>query len=63
MCIIYFKPAKKPKVDDAQELLSLFQPPDWLIRTDIRISPYVPQIGDEVKEIVFVYLLKKFLSK
>lgn len=42
------RPAKKPKVDEVQELLSLYQPPDWLICTVTRISPYVPQIGDEV---------------
>ncbi|KAL9968709.1 hypothetical protein ACROYT_G020827 [Oculina patagonica] len=42
------KPSKKPKVDEVQELLTLYQPPDWLICTVNRISPYVPQIGDEV---------------
>lgn len=27
----------------------MYQPPDWLICTVNRISPYVPQIGDEVR--------------
>jgi len=43
------QPSKKPKVDEVQELLTLYQPPDWLICTVNRISPYVPQIGDEVR--------------
>lgn len=43
------KPSKKPKAgDEVQELLTLYQPPDWLICTVNRISPYVPQIGDEI---------------
>lgn len=42
------RPSKKPKVDEVQELLSLYQPPDWLTCTVNRISPYVPQLGDEV---------------
>lgn len=45
----HFQPCKKPKaVDEVQELLTLYQPPDWLLCTVNRISPYVPQIGDEV---------------
>ncbi|XP_073258237.1 PH-interacting protein-like [Porites lutea] len=42
------RPSKKPKVDEVQELLTLYQPPDWLTCTVNRISPYVPQLGDEV---------------
>ena len=47
-CLFCLQPSKKPKVDEVQELLTLYQPPDWLICTVNRISPFVPQIGDEV---------------
>ena len=35
-------------MDEVQELLTLYQPPDWLTCTVNRISPYVPQLGGEV---------------
>ena len=49
--LVHFQPSKKPKVDEVQELLSLYQPPDWLTCTVNRISPYVPQLGDEVRRL------------
>ena len=39
-------------MDEVQELLTLYQPPDWLTCTVNRISPYVPQLGDEVNFIL-----------
>jgi len=44
-------------VDEVQELLTLYQPPDWLTCTVNRISPYVPQLGDEVPRPPSFFLL------
>lgn len=48
---------KDAQVDDAQQLANLelscdFHPPDWITDVRLRRSPFVPQMGDEVRDIL-----------
>ncbi|EDO38859.1 predicted protein, partial [Nematostella vectensis] len=42
------KKPKKPKLDNIDDVLQFYNPPEWLMCTQPCLSPYVPQIGDEV---------------
>ena len=50
-------------MDEVQELLTLYQPPDWLTCTVNRISPYVPQLGDEVPPPPLPFILPPLSDK
>ena len=36
-------------MNEIDEWLEYHRPPDWMTSTKIRRSPYVPQVGDEVR--------------